>query len=98
MEKFRQIIDVPQTLLSVLFLLIMIITCLWIVQPFILSFAWAGTVVIATWPLMKWFQRLLWGKRTLAVITMMLLLILLFVIPVALFVNSVVNNSAPAIQ
>ncbi|MDU2020974.1 MAG: AI-2E family transporter YdiK, partial [Leclercia adecarboxylata] len=43
--------DVAQVLLSVLFLAIMIIACLWIVQPFILGFAWAGTVVIATWPL-----------------------------------------------
>lgn len=40
--------DVAQILLSVLFLAIMIVACLWIVQPFILGFAWAGTVVIAT--------------------------------------------------
>lgn len=39
--------DIPQILLSVLFGLI-IISCLWVVQPFILSFARAGTVVIAT--------------------------------------------------
>ncbi len=41
-------VDVAQILLSVLFLAIMIVACLWIVQPFILGFAWAGTVVIAT--------------------------------------------------
>lgn len=29
-------------------LAIMIVACLWIVQPFILGFAWAGTIVIAT--------------------------------------------------
>ncbi len=40
--------DIPQILLSVLFLALIIISCLWVVQPFILSFAWAGTVVIAT--------------------------------------------------
>ncbi|MCS5946876.1 hypothetical protein LNP25_27235 [Klebsiella variicola subsp. variicola] len=33
-----------------LFPALIIISCLWVVQPFILSFAWAGTVVIATWP------------------------------------------------
>ena len=44
--------DVAQILLSVLFLAIMIVACLWIVQPFILGFAWAGTVVIATWPVL----------------------------------------------
>jgi predicted PurR-regulated permease PerM len=36
------------------------------VQPFILSFAWAGTVVIATWPVLLRLQRLLFGKRALA--------------------------------
>lgn len=40
--------DIPQVLLSVLFLSLIIISCLWVVQPFILSFARAGTVVIAT--------------------------------------------------
>lgn len=40
--------DIPQILLSVLFPALIIISCLWVVQPFILSFALAGTVVIAT--------------------------------------------------
>jgi predicted PurR-regulated permease PerM len=59
--------DVPQMMLSVLFLALMIIACLWIVQPFILGFAWAGTVVIATWPVLLRVQRALFGRRSLAV-------------------------------
>ncbi len=31
--------DIPQILLSVLFPALIIISCLWVVQPFILSFA-----------------------------------------------------------
>jgi hypothetical protein len=42
---------------------LIIISCLWVVQPFILSFAWAGTVVIATWPVLLRLQRLLFGAR-----------------------------------
>lgn len=53
MVNVRQPRDVAQILLSVLFLAIMIVACLWIVQPFILGFAWAGTVVIATWPVLR---------------------------------------------
>lgn len=98
MINSRQPMDVPQTLLSVLFLSIMIIACLWIVQPFILGFAWAGTVVIATWPVLIRLQRILWGRRSLAVLVMTLLLILLFVIPIALLVNSLVDNSGPLID
>ncbi|EPH3061115.1 AI-2E family transporter YdiK [Klebsiella aerogenes] len=90
--------DIPQILLSVLFLSLIIISCLWVVQPFILSFAWAGTVVIATWPVLLRLQKLLFGKRSLAVLVMTLLLFLLFVIPIALLVNSLVDNSAPLIK
>ncbi|HGX9945783.1 AI-2E family transporter YdiK [Klebsiella pneumoniae] len=89
--------DIPQILLSVLFLALIIISCLWVVQPFILSFAWAGTVVIATWPVLLRLQRVLFGKRLLAVLAMTLLLFLLFVIPIALLVNSLVDNSVPLV-
>jgi len=98
MINSRQPVDVPRMLLSVLFLSVMIIACLWIVRPFILGFAWAGTVVIATWPLMIRLQRMLWGRRFLAVLVMMVLLILLFIIPIALLVNSLVDNSGPVID
>ena len=94
----RQPRDIPQVLLSVLFLSLIIVSCLWVVQPFILSFAWAGTVVIATWPVLLRLQRLLLGKRALAVLVMTVLLFLLFVIPIALLVNSLVDNSAPLIK
>ncbi|EPK7357999.1 AI-2E family transporter YdiK [Kluyvera intermedia] len=90
--------DIPQILLSVLFIALMIIACLWIVQPFILGFAWASTIVIATWPVLIWFQRLLFGRRSLAVLVMTLLLFLLFVIPIALLVNSLVDGSTPLIH
>ncbi|KNC09496.1 hypothetical protein AC791_12670 [Klebsiella sp. RIT-PI-d] len=90
--------DVPQILLSVLFLSLMIVACLWIVRPFILGFAWAGTVVIVTWPVLIRLQRLLFGRRSLAVLVMTLLLFLLFIIPVALLVNSMVDSGVPLIR
>lgn len=98
MVDLRQSRDVPQTMLSVLFLAIMIIACLWVVQPFILGFAWAGTVVIATWPLLLRLERILFGRRSLAVLVMMLLLILLFILPVALLINSLVDSSGRIIH
>ena len=62
MVNVRQPRDVAQILLSVLFLAIMIVACLWIVQPFILGFAWAGTVVIATWPVLLRLQKIMFGR------------------------------------
>ncbi|STD19709.1 inner membrane protein YdiK [Enterobacter asburiae] len=98
MVNLRQPRDVAQILLSVLFLALMIIACLWIVQPFILGFAWAATVVVATWPLLLRLQKLLFGRRGLAVLVMTLLLFLLFIIPIALLVNSLVDSSGPVIR
>ena len=98
MVNLRQSRDVAQILLSVLFLALMIIACLWIVQPFVLGFAWAATVVVATWPLLLRLQKLLFGRRGLAVLVMTLLLFMLFIIPIALLVNSLVDSSGPVIR
>jgi len=97
MKNLHRTTDMPQRLFTLLFILLMIVACIWIVQPFILGFAWASMVVIATWPLMLRVQRLLWNRRSLAVIVMTLLLLLLFIIPIALLVNSLIDNSAPVI-
>lgn len=98
MVNVRQPRDVAQILLSVLFLAIMIVACLWIVQPFILGFAWAGTVVIATWPVLLRLQKIMFGRRSLAVLVMTLLLVMVFIIPIALLVNSIVDGSSPLIK
>lgn len=97
MKSLHRGMDLPQMLFSLMFILLMIIACLWVVQPFILGFAWASMVVIATWPLMIRLQHLLWGRRSLAVIAMTFLLLLLFIIPIALLVSSLIDNSAPVI-
>ncbi|MEN1600149.1 hypothetical protein AAIG97_34995, partial [Pseudomonas aeruginosa] len=50
---------------------------------FILGFAWAGTVVIATWPVLLRLQKIMFGRRSLAVLVMTLLLVMVFIIPIA---------------
>lgn len=89
--------DLPRIIFGVLFIAIMIVACFWVIQPFILGFAWAGMVVIATWPLLITLQKLLWGRRSLAVVVMTLLLILLFILPISLMISSLVDNSGPVI-
>lgn len=98
MVKTGQSEDLLRILLSVLCISLMIVACIWIISPFLLGLAWAGTIVITSWPLLIKIQRLLWGKRIPAVIVMMLLLVMLFVIPISLLTNSVVENSAPLIE
>lgn len=98
MVKASQTEDLLRIVLSVLCISLMIVACIWITRPFLLGLAWAGTIVIASWPLLIIIERLLWGKRILAVIVMMLLLIMIFVIPISLLANSLVVNSAPIIE
>ncbi|MEC5319786.1 AI-2E family transporter YdiK [Brenneria populi subsp. brevivirga] len=94
----RRHFDLARILFSLLFITIMIIACFWVVQPFILGFAWASMVVIATWPLLIKLQHLLWGRRSLAVFAMTLLLILLFVMPIAVLVSSAIDNSSALVN
>ncbi|NYY79820.1 hypothetical protein DMH17_09650 [Raoultella planticola] len=92
----RQPRDIPQILLSVLFLSLIIISCLWVCNPLFCPSPWAGTVVIATWPVLLRLQRLLFSKRALVLVADRAV-VLLFVIPIALLVNSP-DNSIPLIK
>ncbi|AKC32103.1 AI-2E family transporter YdiK [Candidatus Pantoea carbekii] len=98
MKSLQRSMDLPQLLFSIMFILIMVIACFWVVKPFILGFTWASMVVIATWPLMIRLQYLLWGRRLLAIIVMTILLLLLFIIPIAVLVNSLIDNSTLVIN
>lgn len=94
MNEPHQHYDLPRLLFGILFIAVLMVASVWVVLPFALGFAWASMVVIATWPLMIRLQKLLWGRRSLAVLVMTLLLVLLFVIPIALLISSVVDNGA----
>jgi len=89
--------DLTKLMFCALFILTMMITSFLVIQPFIIGLTWAVMVVITTWPLLIKLQILLWGRRVFAVIVMTLLLILFFVIPIALLVNSLLINSAPLV-
>lgn len=90
--------ELPRLLFALLFILLMIVACFWVVQPFILGFAWAGMVVIATWRLMLRIQALLWNRRSLAVMVMILIILLVFIFPVSLLVNSMFDNLRPVLS
>ncbi|MBW7984106.1 AI-2E family transporter YdiK [Enterobacillus tribolii] len=90
-------VDLPRIMFGTLFIALMIVSCFWVVRPFVLGFAWASMIVIATWPLLTKLQEMMWGKRWLSVLVMMLLLILLFVIPISLVIVSLIDNSAPVL-
>lgn len=85
--------DLTHTMLAVLFLGGLIAAALWILRPFLAALIWAAMIVVATWPLMQRAQRWLWNRRALAVTAMVVVMLLVFVIPFALAVHSIIANA-----
>ena len=85
--------DLTRTTFAVLFIGLLLGTALWILRPFLGPTVWATMVVVATWPLLLRVQKLLWGRRSLAVVVMTLLLLLLFVVPLVLAIVTIVGNA-----
>jgi len=91
MAELKQ--DLSRITLAVLFIAALIGASLWIVLPFLPAIIWAATLVIATWPIMRWVQARLWNSRALAVTIMTLTLLVLFVVPFWLATATVVRNA-----
>jgi predicted PurR-regulated permease PerM len=85
--------NLPRTILGVLFIGGLIAASFWILRPFLPATVWATTIVVATWPLMLRVQASLWGRRSLAVLVMTLLLLFAFFVPLLIAVNSIVENA-----
>ncbi|MBA4177442.1 MAG: hypothetical protein C0505_12930 [Leptothrix sp. (in: Bacteria)] len=85
--------DLARTTFAVLFIGLLLGVSLWILRPFLGPGLWAAMVVVASWPLMLRVQRVLWGRRGLAVVAMSLLLLLVFVVPLAVAIVTIVDNA-----
>lgn len=85
--------DLPKVLFGILSIAIMLSASFWIVLPFILSFIWAGMIVIATWPLLLRMERFVGGRRGSAALIMVMMLLVLFALPLILLGNSLAEGS-----
>jgi len=84
--------DLTRVVLMVLFILALIVSSMRIVQPFLLATIWASTIVVSTWPLLVRVESLLGKRRGAAVAVMLVVMLLAFVLPVGLAVDSIVSN------
>jgi len=50
-------------------------------------------IVVATWPILRGVQARLWGRRSLAVVVMSVVLLLVLVVPLSLAVAAIVGNA-----
>ena len=90
--------DLPRTTLALLFIGILITASFWILHPFIISLIWAAMIVVSTWPLMLVVQARLWGKRSLAVAAMSLLLLMVLVVPLWFSITTIIERSAEIVR
>jgi predicted PurR-regulated permease PerM len=84
--------DVARIVLVVLFIGLMIVSSLWILQPFLGALIWATMIVVATWPLMLNVQNALGGRRWAAVIVMTLAMLFLLVAPLTIAILTVIDR------
>jgi len=84
--------DLTRTMLAVLLLGMLIGGSFWILRPFLLSTIWAMMIVVATWPMMLALQARL-RRRGLAVAIMSGTMVLVFVVPLLLAIQTLVDNT-----
>ena len=84
--------DLTRTVLAVLLLGMLIGGSFWILRPFLLSIIWAMMIVVATWPMMLMLQARL-RRRGLAVAIMSGTMVLVFVVPLLLAIQTLVDNT-----
>ena len=85
--------DLARTTFAVLVLGGLIAGTVWILRPFLGSIIWAAMVVVTTWPVMLRLQSRLRGRRWAAVAVMTLLMLLLFAVPLALTLVTLIDNA-----
>src|SRR5262245_4270001 len=92
-EDHRAPADVTHATLSVLFLALLAGSTLWVLSPFLMAMLWAVIVCVATWPILLKLERVLGGRRRLAVALITAAILLVVFVPVILALVTIVNHA-----
>lgn len=84
--------DIGRITLTVLFIGGLIVGSIWVLHPFLPAILWATTLVLATWPLMLWVERMVGQRRPVAVAIMTVALLMVLIVPLWLAVSTVLTN------
>ena len=93
-EKDKRI----EHLVSALVLFVIILGCFFVLRPFISALLWAVILSFSTWPVYKWWERILKGRKTLAAMLMTGLLICAFVLPIVIIGLSFADEATTLIE
>ena len=84
--------DIARVALQLIALGVLIFSSFWIVRPFLLAMTWATMIAVATWPVLLQAQAWLGGRRSLAVASLTIALLLILVVPLYLGIDAIVEN------
>jgi predicted PurR-regulated permease PerM len=85
--------DVTHTILSVLFILLLIASSFWILRPFLVSIVWGTIIAVASWPVKERLQKRLANKRGPAVSLMASALLVVVLTSLLLVVLTIAKNA-----
>ena len=85
--------DLTRIVLGVMTIGGLVLASFWVVKPFLLAAIWATMIVVSTWPTLLAVQARLWGRRSLAVLVMTLVMLMLIVGPLATAVIGVAERT-----
>ena len=84
--------DLTQITVSVVLILLLAVGSIWVFLPFVAALLWASIIVISTYNFMLKLQKLLWNKKGLAVIVMVLIILMVILVPLAVVIGSIAMN------
>ena len=92
--------DITRIVLLVLLIGLLILGSFWTLLPFLGALVWATTLVIATWPVMLWVQRVTGGRRGIAVAVMTVLILAALIVPLVFAISAVLDAAyrSPALM
>ena len=85
--------DLARNMLAMLCILALIGLSLWVLRPFLAATVWAAMIVITSWPWLLALQARFGNRRAPAVAVMVLGLLLVLVLPLWLFIDTIVDHA-----
>lgn len=79
--------DITRVVLLVLVIGVLLTGSLWTLRPFLSALIWATTIAVATWPVLLRLERLVGGRRWIAVAMMTLAVLVTFIVPFVLAIS-----------
>ena len=81
-----------EQILGIAALLLLAIGCAVVLWPFLSAILWAAVICFSTWPIYRWYERTLGGRRALAAALMTLSVALILVAPFAIMVATLADS------